>query len=275
MIFIDYYIIVQLINIQKMFIINRFIFFKFLKRILLKLYEKNIQQLVDKTYQKKISNEYLEKKLILFDVGAHKGESIKRFSKLFKDYQIEFHCFEPIRELVEILKNKKLKNVKINNFLLLDKIKNENKFYKMNKSGASSIHKPQQYWLNFKKEKKKFEHLYSDLLINSDTIDNYCQINNINKINLLKIDTQGSEDMVLIGAKEMIKTQKIDFIEVEIILGQYYEKKNDFKLIENNLNENYNLVLVDRMINLFKEPTSYINCLYMKKDFFEKFKKNS
>ena len=58
MIFIDYYIIVQLINIQKMFIINRFIFFKFLKRILLKLYEKNIQQLVDKTYQKKISNEF-------------------------------------------------------------------------------------------------------------------------------------------------------------------------------------------------------------------------
>ena len=258
-----------------MFIENRFIFFKFLKRILLYIYEKNILQLVDTTYQKNISNEYLEKKLILFDVGAHKGESIKRFSKLFKKYQIKFHCFEPIRELAEILKKKKLKNVKINNFLLLDKIKNENKFYKMTKSGASSVHKPQKYWLNLKKKKLNIEHSYSDLLVNSDTIDNYCEMNNIDKINLLKIDTQGSEDMVLIGAKKMIKNQKIDFIEVEIILGQYYEKKNDFKLIETNLNENYNLVLVDRMINLFREPTSYINCLYMKKDFFEELKKNS
>ena len=37
------------------------------------------------------------------------------------------------------------------------------------------------------------------------SIDEYCEKNRIKRINLLKIDTQGSEAEVLRGAKEFIK----------------------------------------------------------------------
>ena len=49
------------------------------------------------------------------------------------------------------------------------------------------------------------------------TIDDYCKTNNIKKINYMKIDTQGFEDKVLMGAEEMLG-EKIDIIELELIL---------------------------------------------------------
>ena len=74
------------------------------------------------------------------------------------------------------------------------------------------------------------------------------------------------------GASEMINKGKINFIEVEIILGEYYETDTSFLQIENTLNNNYNLVLVDKNINLVRDKTSYINCLYLRKDYFNQLK---
>ena len=74
------------------------------------------------------------------------------------------------------------------------------------------------------------------------------------------------------GASEMINKGKINFIEVEIILGEYYETDTSFLQIENTLNNNYNLVLVDKNINLVRDKTSYINCLYLRKDYFSQLK---
>ena len=68
------------------------------------------------------------------------------------------------------------------------------------------------------------------------TIDNYVNTNDIKKINILKIDTQGHEINVLEGAKETLEKQIIDFIEVEIIKGNAYEKSNNsFSDLENKL----------------------------------------
>jgi FkbM family methyltransferase len=52
-------------------------------------------------------------------------------------------------------------------------------------------------------------------LITVDTLDNYCNTNQITKIDLLKIDTEGFELNVLKGAKEMMKQGKISFIYCE------------------------------------------------------------
>ena len=53
---------------------------------------------------------------------------------------------------------------------------------------------------------------------------------NINKINILKIDTQGFEVEVLRGANNLIKNKKIDFIETEINLGFQYENRTSLKI---------------------------------------------
>jgi FkbM family methyltransferase len=48
-----------------------------------------------------------------------------------------------------------------------------------------------------------------------DTLDNFSKKNKIEKINFLKIDSEGSELGVISGAKKMIRRQKIDFIQFE------------------------------------------------------------
>jgi FkbM family methyltransferase len=41
-------------------------------------------------------------------------------------------------------------------------------------------------------------------------LDDYCVKNHINKIDLLKIDTQGREDEILKGAKTLLKIIKLE-----------------------------------------------------------------
>ena len=67
------------------------------------------------------------------------------------------------------------------------------------------------------------------------TLDIYCKKNNINNIDLMKIDTQGYEPEVLDGAYEMLSNQKIKIIEIELILGFAYEKRLSFFDLENKL----------------------------------------
>ncbi|KAA6351940.1 hypothetical protein EZS27_000737 [termite gut metagenome] len=44
------------------------------------------------------------------------------------------------------------------------------------------------------------------------TLDDYAAANNISKINVLKIDTEGADTWVLYGAKELLRNKKIDHI---------------------------------------------------------------
>ena len=54
------------------------------------------------------------------------------------------------------------------------------------------------------------------------TLDDEVDSRELEKIDYLKIDTQGTELDVLRGAEELLKLQKIDFIEFEIILTPTY-----------------------------------------------------
>ena len=60
------------------------------------------------------------------------------------------------------------------------------------------------------------------------TLDEYCKKNNIGNIDIIKIDTQGYEDKVLKGCSELIKNDKINLIQVELIFADIYEKSLNF-----------------------------------------------
>ena len=47
------------------------------------------------------------------------------------------------------------------------------------------------------------------LIVNTNTIDNYCNENNIECINFIKIDVEGAEKLVLDGGINMLKDNKI------------------------------------------------------------------
>ena len=79
---------------------------------------------------------------------------------------------------------------------------------------------------------KKSSFLRSEI-VNVVSIDSFCKKKNINKIDLLKIDTEGHEAEVLKGATRMLK-KNIRYILIEFHFSKIY-KNYDRTKIENIL----------------------------------------
>ena len=206
---------------------------------------------------KKILN---KNKNIIFDIGANKGQSLYRFKKLFND--AHFYSFEPSFEAFKVLKSKygNLSNIKLFNTALGSK-KTKKMFYEYKNNELSS----------FIKINKKFDETKKKIFVEVDTIDSIFKKNNLKKINLLKMDTQGYEELILRGAENLIAKQKIDLIELEIILGNYYEKSSSFKKIEDTLSSGgYRLLALDRRLNIFENKKFYFNALYASQKVYNK-----
>ena len=159
---------------------------------------------------------------LIFDIGAEDGQSCERYSKLFTKPIL--HAFEPRPDQFGIMKSKfnDKKNIYLNNVAVGSKTEIK-KFNQIKGGGRSSF------------LKSTVDNLSNQTQIDVQviTIDEYVNKNNIKRINLLKIDTQGYEDEVLKGAQETLKLNKIDIIEIELILGNMYEKTLSFNEIEN------------------------------------------
>ena len=201
-----------------------------------------------------------KKKNIIFDIGANKGQSLYRYRKLFNNAY--FYSFEPSLEAFKVLKSKygNLSNINLFNIALGSK-KKRKVFYEYKNNELSS----------FIKINKEFDETKKKILVEIDTIDSIFKKNNLKKINLLKMDTQGYEEFILKGAKNLISKQKIDMIELEIILGDYYEKSSSFKKIEDVLSlGGYRLLALDRRLNIFENKKLYFNALYASQKIYNK-----
>lgn len=208
----------------------------------------------NQTYMDNIKNP------IIFDVGANEGQSIERFKSIFPKSII--HSFEPIKECYEkIIKIYDKKNIFINNYALGDK--DCERFFYINKNTYTS---------SFFKINNKYKELVNSDGINMSvkkkisTIDGYLALHKIKKIDILKIDTQGYELNILKGAKKSLKN-KIKFIELELILADYYKKKVKFYEIDKLLSEN-NFILYD-MGNISYDKNKqlvWFDLLYLKKN---------
>jgi len=91
--------------------------------------------------------------------------------------------------------------------------------------------------------------LKNKIEVESITIDRFCQNNNINNIDLLHLDVQGAEILVLEGAKNMIDSINIIWLEAETVeLYKDQPLKDD---VVNFLNSNFEKV---------KEVNNYLSC---------------
>ena len=206
---------------------------------------KTLINFFDYFQQKKIFN-FLRKKIIgnaiLFDVGAHYGETIKNFIKYFKIKEI--HSFEASPKNFEIL-NKKFKNnidtkIILNNFGLSNetKIVLFNQFSESSSSTLSKINKNSRYFkrkievLGLKKNQNYFENIEVKLQL----LDEYLMKKNITSIDLLKIDTEGHEYYVLKGSSKNLS--KIKYIYFEHHYDDMLKKGYTFSDIHNFLKKN-------------------------------------
>lgn len=202
------------------------------------------------------------KEPIIFDVGAHNGESIKRYTNIFND--AKFHSFEPQKKNFFKLKKYENNKIKINNFALGA----QNKILKFNindDDSTSSFLKAShsEKFINKKLKLNKIEN------IKIETLDNYVEKHKINTIDILKIDVQGFERDVLLGAKKTLKNI-VKIVELEIIFIDYYQKKSSFYELENILYPlGFELFTVSSPVLKDKSyQLKWMDAIYISKKFF-------
>ena len=150
---------------------------------------------------------------IFFDIGAHKGESINFFLKNFDIKKIYSFEASPINfNKLHTAKNNYIKkfsqsDIIIENYALGEK--NENVYLNQSIESSSSTLNQINLDSNYFKKKKLLlnsvdEKFFTNIEVKMITLKYYLEKNNINKIDFLKIDTEGYEFEVLKGLSDKI-----------------------------------------------------------------------
>lgn len=148
----------------------------------------------------------------IFDVGAYKGISSYMYSQMFKDAII--YAFEPdYYSLCKLADNIRYDMAIIPiRYAISDREGGED-FYVNNKKDTNSLLKPIHSAISNVQIAK----------ISVRTIDGYCNSNEIESIDILKLDIQGNELNALKGAKRMLPTIKL--IATELMFIKMYENQ--------------------------------------------------
>lgn len=162
---------------------------------------------------------YFGKEPIVFDIGSNKGE----FTDLLIDNVSEIHLFEPNEMLLTYTKVKYCdrSNVKYCNKAVTDWGNQTIDFYYFTNenNGLSSIyHNPDWDYLPMQKRK-----------VRTTDLRKYCEENNVNEIDFIKIDVEGAEVDVINGCESLLESKSIKYIQIEY--SPHY-KLNNYKFID-------------------------------------------
>jgi FkbM family methyltransferase len=156
----------------------------------------------------------------IFDVGAHYGETTSIYKGLFPEARI--YAFEPFAESAEIfLQNTKMYSEVKFFECAFSNLAGESEFF-INASDATNS------LLNSTVTNSWIDDVtknYRTLMVKTETIDGFCEINNIEKIDILKLDVQGGEKLVLEGAINMLSSNKINMIFTEVEFIEIYKNQ--------------------------------------------------
>jgi len=170
---------------------------------------------------------------VCIDIGAHTGS----YSNLLIDeLGCKVICFEPnrfsfnkLRELKTVFRDKFYPF----NYAITNKNKNVFLYYGSKLSQLASLNKNLSK-INFIKNTNK-----NKKLVKGITLDSFFEKNKkkFKSVDFIKIDTEGHEHEVLLGAKKTIKKFKPNFIQIEFNWHQLY--KNNTLLSFHQLLDNY------------------------------------
>lgn len=162
---------------------------------------------------------------IIFDVGAHHGETAMKFRRYFSDARI--FSFEPFRKSFETLVSTTSGDKLISAFNYgLANQDMISSFHSNNKSGTNSILATDDRYSEFWGEGL----LQTKTIVQAEfkTVDTVLSKLGISHIDILKMDVQGAENLVLEGAFETCKDANIGIVYSEIITQPTYVGQQRF-----------------------------------------------
>ena len=177
-------------------------------------------------FNSEIKNRLNHKNPIIFDVGCFNGNFSRKLIKDLKLKKVNFYLFDANPTL-------KIKEFKYFNEVFSNKISyrkfNLNTFFPSSGSSLKKTIKDDKLW-NFSRRliTMKFNKPFTIIKVKTNTLDNFCKIKKIKRVDLLKIDVEGSELDVLRGAKKLLNS--VNIIQLEIL-----QRKNKFLLEKNRI----------------------------------------
>jgi FkbM family methyltransferase len=136
---------------------------------------------------------------LIFDVGANNGQSAVDFRRKFPTATV--HCFEPNPDCCQVLMKLNL-GLKIHQ-TALGRVSG---FAGFNRSAGGS-------------DMFRLSDDTSKETVCVDTVDGFCSRSAIDRIGLLKIDTEGHDLEVILGAKTMLDDRNIDVVQAEVSMN--------------------------------------------------------
>lgn len=150
---------------------------------------------------------------IVFDVGANRGQSVRDYKALVP--HCEIHSFEPSPETYKLLVEEvgAYPNVYLNNSAVGSSC-GKKTLFENSSADMSSFLQPDKFcWGEILRETE----------VEVTTLDRYCKEKDITHISLLKTDTQGYDFEVLKGADELMRSNRIELIFMEVIFSPMYK----------------------------------------------------
>ena len=172
------------------------------------------------------------KELVIFDVGAQYGQTAFEYSKRFNNSKI--YSFEPFKESFNILMDniREITDIQIFNFGFGDSIGTK-KFNCNSFSATNSILETHEEGIST--WGTNLLETIETIDINVTTIDDFVEQQEINEIDILKIDVQGYEFNVIQGAHRLILKNGVKVIYLEIIIQPTYKNQKHLDEVLNLL----------------------------------------
>jgi FkbM family methyltransferase len=182
----------------------------------------NGELLVQKTILKCFPS---DRDLVVFDVGANVGEWSMQLLRMGGRSNSFLHAFEPVSSTMQMLKqnlyglNTGWKFLPIQR-ALSDRDGISQMFVIEEGCGINAITPDPKLAI------KRTE------TIQLTTVDDYCKVNNIPEIGLLKIDAEGHDLFVIRGARQLLSQNRIDVIQFEYNFRWIWSRTTLFEVFE-------------------------------------------
>jgi len=186
---------------------------------------------LDVFYDLKIHLPHLHVKMV-FDVGANTGQSAKKYVGKFPGAKI--HSFEPVQKtFLEFQKN----------LLAYPNVQGHRLALSSAKGSGTMVLEGSPDMFSLVGTSSRAQPGASTPLeeVPLETLDGFCRDHQVDRINYLKIDTEGNDFAVLQGATDLLAQHRIDVVEVEAgmnsrntrhvpleIFSKFFDEKNYF-----------------------------------------------
>jgi FkbM family methyltransferase len=150
-----------------------------------------------------------EKPLVIFDVGANRGDYMQLALAQFANLPVMIHAFEPSTAAFSELSRRfaSRNEIALNNVALGSEMSERTLYSDMAGSELASLYP--------RKVEHHGHHLANSELVRVETLDSYCDARGVKRIDLLKLDVEGHELAVLRGASRMFQDRQISMVSFE------------------------------------------------------------